>query len=115
MKSEAIFEGLKDLAQKLGISVLEQNFRRLGVRAKGGYCIVKGKPMFLIDKQMGTFEKIEMLSAHLATLPTENIYIVPALRQHLKTVLADGKGDGPELDADFEAKVPAQTFKPDKS
>ncbi|PIU49106.1 MAG: hypothetical protein COS92_08335 [Desulfobacterales bacterium CG07_land_8_20_14_0_80_52_14] len=94
MKSEAVFEGLKDLAQKLGITVSEQNFRRLGVRAKSGFCIVKGKSMFLVDKQSAISEKIEILSSYLATLPTDHIYIIPAIRQRLQ--LAQKGGKGPE-------------------
>lgn len=100
MKSDAVYEGLKDLAQRLGITVTEQNFRRMGVRAKGGFCIVKGKPMFFIDKKSPLADKIEMLSAHLSTLPTDHIYLVPALRRHLQgtgkgteTLIPDETGD----------------------
>jgi len=103
MKSEAIYEGLKDLAQRLGISVSEQNFRRMGVRAKGGFCIVKGKPVFFIDKKSPLADKIEMLSAHLSTLPTDHIYLVPALRRRLQgtgkgteTLIPDETDDAPK-------------------
>jgi AAA+ ATPase superfamily predicted ATPase len=93
MKSETIFEGLKDLAQKLGITVSEQNFRRLGVRAKSGFCIVKGKSMFFVDKKSAISEKIEVLSSYLATLPTDHIYIVPAIRQRLQSAQKGVQGD----------------------
>ncbi len=93
MKSETIFEGLKDLAQKMGITVSEQNFRRLGVRAKSGFCIVKGKSMFFVDKKSAISEKIEALSSYLATLPTDHIYIVPAIRQRLQSVQKGVQGD----------------------
>jgi len=84
MKSEALFDALKQLAEKLGITVSEQNFKRTGVRAKGGFCIVKGKPLFIIEKRMPLAEKVEMLTEHLTELPTEDLYLVPALREHLQ-------------------------------
>lgn len=83
MRSEELYEGLKDLAQKLNIAISEQSFRRSGVRAKSGLCIVKGEPVFIIDKHIGTSEKIDVLASYLSRMPTEDMYIVPAIRELL--------------------------------
>jgi hypothetical protein len=81
MKSDELYEELKDLAARLGISVNEQNFKRLGVKAKSGFCIVRGKPTFIIDKKNALSEKIEVLAEHLGEIPNDNIYIIPAVRE----------------------------------
>lgn len=83
MRSEELYEGLKDLAQKLNIAISEQSFRRSGVRAKSGHCIVKEKPVFIMDKHIGISEKIEILASYLSRIPTEDLYIVPAIRELL--------------------------------
>jgi hypothetical protein len=36
MKPEQIYQDLKDLAEKLGVTVSEENFRRTGVNAHSG-------------------------------------------------------------------------------
>ena len=87
MKSDQIYQELIDLAEKLEITVLEQNLRKTGVKVKSGLCKVKGKYMFIMDKHKKIHKKIEILSDSLATIPHENIYIKPAIRE-----LLDKKG-----------------------
>ena len=84
MKSEQIYQELIDLAEKLEITVSEQNLRKTGVKAKSGLCKVKGKHMFIMDKHNKINKKIEILSESLATIPHENIYIKPAIRELLE-------------------------------
>jgi len=49
MKPEQIYQELKDLAEKLEITVSEQNLRTAGIKVKSGLCKVKGKNMFIMD------------------------------------------------------------------
>ena len=81
MKPEQIYQELTDLAEKLGISVSEQNLRKSGINVKSGLCKVKGKQIFIIDKDKSTHKKNLLLISLLKELPHENIYVVPAVRE----------------------------------
>ena len=80
MKPEQIYQELKDLAEKLGITVSEQNLRKSGINVKSGLCKVKGKQIFIIDKHKSIYKKNVILTFLLKELPHENIYVVPAVR-----------------------------------
>jgi hypothetical protein len=81
MKPEQVYQELIDLAEKLEITVSEQNLRKTGVKAKSGLCKVKGKYLFIMDKHI--HKKINLLASHLASMPHEDVYIVPAVRELL--------------------------------
>lgn len=80
MKPDRIYQELKDLAEKLDITVSEQNLRKTGIHVKSGLCTVKGQKMFIMDKHETIHNKIEILAECLGGIPTEEIYIVPAIR-----------------------------------
>ena len=84
MKPEQIYQELKDLAEKLEITVSEQNFRTTGIKVKSGLCKVKGKDMLILDKHKSIHKKINILASHLAIIPLENIFVVPAIRDLLE-------------------------------
>ena len=83
MKPDQIYQDLKELAEKLDVTVSEQNLRSTGIKVNSGICKVKGKSILIMDKQLPVKEKIEIISACLSKLPHENIFIVPALRDFL--------------------------------
>lgn len=83
MKAEKLYQELKALAEKLNVEVSEQNFRIAGIHVKSGLCTVKGKDMFLIDKHKPISKRIAILSEFLGEQPYDDIYIVPAVREHL--------------------------------
>ena len=87
MKPEQIYQELIELAEKLEIAVSEQNLRKTGVKARSGLCKVKGKLLFIMDKHKTIHKKIDLLSENLATIPHDNVYIKPAVRE-----LLDKKG-----------------------
>ena len=80
MKPEQIFQELKELAEKLGITVKEHSFRSTGVIAQSGYCIIKGEQCFILDSHKSIREKNEILISFLKEIPNEDIFIVPAIR-----------------------------------
>ena len=84
MKPEQVYQELKDLAEKLEINVSEHNFRNTGIRVKSGLCKVKGKNMLILDKYETIHKKINILASHLAKIPHENVFIVPAIRELLE-------------------------------
>jgi len=90
MKADRLYEELKELAEKLDVEVTEQNFRATGVSAVSGLCKVKGKSLFLIDKHKSLQKRIQILSEFLGKMPCGDIYMLPAVREHLsKYIEAD--------------------------
>lgn len=81
MKPENIYQALKDLAEKLDIGVSEQNLRKTGIHVNSGLCKVKGEWVFVMDKHETIHNKIELLAACLGGMPTDDIYVVPAIRE----------------------------------
>jgi hypothetical protein len=84
MKPEQIYQELKDLAEKLGINVSEQSFRHTGIKVTSGLCKVKGQDLMIIDKHKSVHKKIRIMASHLARIPHENVFIVPAIRALLE-------------------------------
>jgi len=80
MKSEQLYQHLLDVAEKIQISVSEENLRRTGAKAKSGLCRVHGKDIFIMDKKATVREKVLLLAACLAQRPLDDIYIVPTVR-----------------------------------
>ncbi len=83
MKPEQLYQGLKDLAGNLGITVLEKNLRNVGLKVESGLCKVKEEQMFIMDKHLSVHKKNRLLASCLRDMPCENIYIVPAIREYL--------------------------------
>jgi len=84
MKPQQVYEALKDLAEKLDMTVSEQNLRHAGIRARSGLCIIKGKQLFIIDKHASIQKKTDLLADCLSRMPHEDIYVVPAIREILQ-------------------------------
>ena len=84
MKPEQIYQELKDLAEKLEITVSEQNLRTAGLKVKSGLCKVKGKNLFIMDKHKSIHKKIDTLASQLAIFPHEDLYLMPAIREILE-------------------------------
>jgi len=83
MKPEELYQHLKDLAEKLEIIVTEKNFRNAGIHVKSGMCNVEGKDLFIIDKHKSVRDKVEILSEGLSKISTEDLYVIPAVREIL--------------------------------
>jgi len=83
MKSVQVYQELKDLAEKLDIRVSEQNLQKTGVRAKSGFCRIKGEKQFIMDKRKSIQDKNMILASFLRKMPHEDIFVVPAVREML--------------------------------
>ena len=84
MKSTQLYQHLKETAEKMDITVSEQNLRATGVNARSGLCTVKGKQLFIIDKHLPVRQKVEVLAECLRQMPLDDIYLVPAIRNYLE-------------------------------
>ncbi|MBC2694230.1 MAG: hypothetical protein HF982_02940 [Desulfobacteraceae bacterium] len=85
MKPIQLYKNLCELAEKLDVEVSEQDLRKTGIRAKSGFCKVKGKNFFIMDKNISVQKKIRILAELLGKMPHENIYVMPAVRDILGT------------------------------
>ena len=83
MKPDQVYQELIDLAERMQITVSEQNLRATGIKVKSGLCSVKGQNLFIMDKHKSIHKKISILSTQLAAMPHEDLYIVPAIRELL--------------------------------
>ena len=83
MKVDQLFSELKSLAEKLGVEVSEQNFRTTGIAVKSGFCKVKDRDLFLIDKHLKKTKKAEVLAEYIAQLPLGSISLCPHLEEYL--------------------------------
>ena len=83
MKVDQLFGELKLLAEKLGVEVSEQNFRTTGIAVRSGFCKVKDRDLFLIDKHLKKTKKVEVLAEHLAQLSLESISVSSDLKAYL--------------------------------
>ena len=84
MSPESLYQHLRELSEKLGIAVQEQSFKQVGLPVKSGYCRVKGKDMFIMDKNISIAKKNLTLAKFLNTQPHENIFVPPAVREVLQ-------------------------------
>jgi hypothetical protein len=89
MRPEQIYHDLKELAEKLGITVQEHSFKGAGIHVKSGFCTVKGKMLIILDKRRSTADKNEVILSCLSQMPHEDIYIVPYLRDLLNQYSKD--------------------------
>ena len=84
MKPDQIYHHLKELSEKMDIEVSEQNLKKAGHWVQSGFCKVKGKKMFIVDKRLSIHEKNSILASFLGTIPHDEIYIVPFIREFIK-------------------------------
>ncbi len=84
MKPDQLYQELKDLAERMQTSVLEQNLKTSGLKVRSGLCTVKGQKLFIMDKHKSVHKKIKILAAQLARIPHEDMYIIPAVRELLE-------------------------------
>ncbi|GBC60683.1 hypothetical protein DENIS_1640 [Desulfonema ishimotonii] len=83
MKPEQIYHELRDLAEKLGIRVIEKSFRNTGINVQSGLCKVRGEHLYIMDRNIPILKKYRLLAESLARMPHEEIYVVPVIREIL--------------------------------
>ncbi|MDI6688579.1 MAG: hypothetical protein QME06_10220, partial [Desulfobacterales bacterium] len=73
-------QNLIEIAEKLKVEVSEKNFRKTGICIQSGFCKVKNKNFFIIDKHLPVYKKNIIMAELLNKMPLENIYIMPVVR-----------------------------------
>jgi len=83
MKPQQLYQELKNLAEKMGIAVSEQNLKISGFPVQSGLCRIKEKLFFIMDKNETIHRKNLILAECLSHMPHEDLYVVPAVRDLL--------------------------------
>ena len=76
MKEEEILAGLEKLIENLGIELRYEKGD-----FTGGYCVVKSKPMLIVNHVQSPAQRIKLLAAALAEMNLDNVFVLPALRE----------------------------------
>ncbi|MCP3927109.1 MAG: hypothetical protein GY714_31505 [Desulfobacterales bacterium] len=82
MRYDKIYNELKEIAEKLKITVSEQNFRPTGIKVQSGLCNIRGEDFYIMDKHKKIREKTELLAQCLLNFPLDDMYIIPAIRDY---------------------------------
>lgn len=82
---------LKEVAEQLDLEVREEKLHRdLGYRVRSGLCLIDGREVLLLDRNVSLEERVDLLSDALATKDLDSIYLEPEIRQ----LITGGGGDG---------------------
>ena len=84
MKPEQLYQDMKAAAEKLGVTVAEKSFKNVGIRVESGLCTVRGKRLYILDRNKTLHEKIALLGGCLAEMQSDHIYMVPFMREYLE-------------------------------
>lgn len=97
MKAEHILEGLKALAEQLGIRVRTErgNFR-------GGHCLVAGEDVIVLNRHHIPEIQISILAEGLRGVDFDQVYMKPALRRALEESWARSEDPSAEIATDDE-------------
>ena len=91
MKPEQIYQALIEISEKFNVRISEENFRKTGTKIKSGFCRIKDQSVFIIDKHLALHRKIEELAEFVNSLPHEDVYIVPTVREVLQKYRSVGR------------------------
>gem|GEM_PF-6904051 len=83
MNTAQTYQHLIQVAEKLSITVTEQNLRQSGFAIKSGLCKIGPDQLYVVDKQLPLKRKIDLLADCLAAFDLERVYLVPAVRELL--------------------------------
>lgn len=84
MDEKTVRAGLEALAANLDIEVRHENLDPDMSFSPGGLCLIKNRPVIIIDKKASEKAKIKTLIQALRRFDLSRIYIKPALRDILE-------------------------------
>jgi len=84
MNDEILLSQLEELAEKLEISVRDENINIDDVSSTGGLCLVEGKYILILNSKSTVKEKIQVAINALQQFNLSEIYIKPTIRELLE-------------------------------
>jgi len=85
MNDASLLQHLEDLAHRLGIELRYENLGTNGIKCEGGYCVLAGKPMILVNRKDSRRRKIFILARALNKVNLEGLFIPPGVRKIIET------------------------------
>lgn len=76
MKEEEILSGLEKVVESLQIELRYEKGD-----FSGGYCVLKDKPLMIVQSNLNAAQKIKVIARELAQMDLQNVFLVPALRE----------------------------------
>lgn len=87
MTPEQCYPLLKAVLEKFDITVSEQNLANPVVKVQSGFCKVRGKSVYILDKHLPMRVKCVQLASFLKKLPLDGIYVMPAIREYIENTV----------------------------
>jgi len=84
MTPEQCYSQLKTILEKFDITVSEQNLANPVVKVQSGFCKVRGKSVYILDKRLPVRMRCLQLASFLKQLPLDGIYVMPAVREYIE-------------------------------
>jgi hypothetical protein len=84
MHPRKVLQHFEDLAEKLGIEIVDEKLGETEFPVKGGLCKVKGTFKIFLDRSESIEARIEILAKALSSFDLENVYLVPYIREVLE-------------------------------
>lgn len=84
MNEEVLLYQLEELAEKLEISVRDENINVEESSSTGGLCRVEGKYVLLLNSKVTVKEKIQVMIKALQQFDLSDIYVKPIIRELLE-------------------------------
>ncbi len=86
MDEDAVIEQLEQLAGKLGIEIRYEpiNLEEESINVVGGFCVLRGENLLIINSSVGMKDKIRVLAQALSRFSLDHIYVKPAIRELLE-------------------------------
>jgi hypothetical protein len=103
MTREELLVQLEELAGRLNIQVQYESVKSEDPSTFGSYCRINDQHKIILHSKASTGRKIEIITDALKRFDIDDVYLVPALREHLKKddlpgghqeeFVLDGEGD----------------------
>lgn len=84
MKNESLLALLEETSEKLSIKLSYDDLRKGEVATPGGLFTLRGEKRILIHKGLTVKEKVDVLLDILSGLDTEDVFLLPDVRERLK-------------------------------
>jgi hypothetical protein len=84
MTREELLIQLAELAGRLNIQVQYESLKAEDPETFGGYCRSKDQHMIILHAKASVSRKIEIITEALKRFDIDDVYLLPALREHLK-------------------------------
>ena len=93
---QGLLEALEQAAQAVGVVVRYDKLATGDVKNTSGACKIRGVDTVIIDRRLGTRERVAALARELRSFNFETVYLPPAVRSLLEPNGADGGRTGDE-------------------